>query len=277
MEKVILLTTKSEKKEMCPIYKYVDIKTALDGLYDVKLIEYSSDKDLSCTPYDVVIVETRSNHVIQHLRCTSSIDTSECDYTRAFNFDKRKVKELSVRTPKLYSLSEINDYDYYFVKPVFSENSIGIDNNSICHGRNEVLNQIAKIKSSLGLECMVEQFISGIDVTVGVINDNGYHVGAVKLITNTVDNILTKDVKDFDKEIYEKTLDPLLFDTAVKVFEEIKAKHYIRIDMRIEENTGIPYVLEINLYPGLAKNGYMSHCYPCYKDMLIHIINSAKV
>ena len=52
----------------------------------------------------------------------------------------------------------------------------------------------------------------------------------------------------------------------------------MRIDFRVTKD-GTPYVIDVNMIPGLAPNGYMSRCLKAhgvgYHDMVRMVVNSA--
>lgn len=62
-----------------------------------------------------------------------------------------------------------------------------------------------------------------------------------------------------------------------KVFEAVSAKHYLRIDFRMSNQ--VPYVIDINMIPGLSPNGYMAKCMKEhgieYNDFIRMVVNSA--
>ncbi len=55
--------------------------------------------------------------------------------------------------------------------------------------------------------------------------------------------------------IYQNVLIDVI---ARRVVDAVGAKHCLRIDFRVAN--GIPYVIDINMIPGLAPDGYMSMC-----------------
>jgi len=280
-----IVTTKEERSSLIPEKKFKQLCSVI-GEDNLKLIIADSVKDLDIVQKnDVVLVETKNYDLVDRLRSISINTTAEDVQAIKFDEDKILLKRLlniaKIPTPKLYDVADVEDGERYFVKPLILEDSIGIDENSLCSSRKEVLEKIDEIYTKYGRQSIIEEYIDGYDATVGILrNENGeYDVEAITIDGGS--EFLTYDAKIKDKEKYA-ILTGECKTIALKVFRMIGAKNYARIDMRIDKETNTPYVLEVNLYPGLGEHGYMFRCFEYnngenYKQFINKIIeNNAK-
>ncbi len=149
------------------------------------------------------------------------------------------------------------------IKPVAEGSGIGIDDKSLCYDADEIRERVIDRFEKFGEPFLVEQFLDGPEVTVGVIGFGNDLIVLPELeidfsnLPEGVERYYSQRVKeDFGAQtIYRcpSNLDEKIRDrireTAVKSFKAVKARDYIRIDMRIVN--GMPYVIEINSMPGL--------------------------
>ncbi|MBR0284091.1 MAG: D-alanine--D-alanine ligase, partial [Selenomonadaceae bacterium] len=70
-----------------------------------------------------------------------------------------------------------------------------------------------------------------------------------------------------------------IHDMAEKVFHITGARGVARVDFMVDEETNIPYVLEINAVPGLKRKSLMPReaklCGIVYEDMIEDILRAA--
>ncbi|MDD3404960.1 MAG: hypothetical protein PHH23_01660 [Paludibacteraceae bacterium] len=287
INKVWIVTTSRELALLAPDYKVAEIKAAMSPI-DVERVcvdeETWFDGDVE---NDVVLVETRLDFIIRHLESCGYRHTGESPFTLSFNRDKTLLKGCKyIRTPRMFTIDEVVDGVEYFVKPKFSENSIGIDERSLCKSRKEVLERVDYLKLRYRCEPLIEEYIDGLECTVGVVNCNGNeHFFPIVINPNCGCNWITERAKNGDTETFldmEKIVGHELCNkiilAAFDVFCKVKAHHYMRIDMRIDKN-GVPYIIETNLYPGLAGNGYLYRGFEVqgrsYHEMINVILESA--
>jgi D-alanine-D-alanine ligase len=150
------------------------------------------------------------------------------------------------------------------VKPSAEGSGIGVDEKSLCLDA-ESAKKIANEKYDNFKEpILIEKYIEGKEVTVGVIG-TGDKVEVLpplevdfSNLPHGVETYYSKRVKEeyADQTIYRcpanlnaKTL-RLVKKTALQVFKAVRARDFIRIDMRISSDH-IPYVIEVNSRPGL--------------------------
>lgn len=236
---------------------------------------------------DIAFVRTRDMNIN---RCVNEAQdkigfksTLESTLTNLLTHDKEAVKsELckhGIPFPLTVKVEDIERGSKYFVKPLYGENSMGIDSDSICFTKSQVLSKCVSIHK-MGFHPLIERYIDGDDITTSVIyssKDNALKTYSAFTNANNVDRIQTDETKstyNFQTYLCEsKEIDRV----AKKVFEAVGARHYLRIDFRVKDN--IPYVIDINMIPGLAPNGYMARCMGVngidYHDFIRMVVGSA--
>ncbi len=140
----------------------------------------------------------------------------------------------------------------YIVKPINEGSSVGIN----LIKKNTDINIFLKNKY---LDHMMEEYIPGIDLTVGLMN--GKAIGMLEIITK-------KEIYDYEfkynssstKYIIPKNLDPKLkkeiYRYSEKSFKLLNCKGIARVDFRLNlksEDKKV-FLLEINTQPGLTEN-----------------------
>lgn len=237
---------------------------------------------------DIAFIRTRDENinwcVSDAQRRIGFKSTLESPITNLLTHDKEGVKSLldtyGLAYPRSYFVNESMDGIECFVKPRYGENSVGVDNYSICSNLSEIDAKCQQLKN-LGIESMVEEYIEGKEVTVAVISSNGSFSPEVYPILVEPDNYCSIHTDDVKREF---RFNPVRYDDeyirmiSKKIFNVMGAKHMLRIDFRIKD--GIPYVIDINMIPGLAPNGYMAQCmkahgidYYTFIQMLVNTAN----
>ncbi|MDI3481250.1 MAG: D-alanine-D-alanine ligase [Tepidanaerobacteraceae bacterium] len=157
-----------------------------------------------------------------------------------------------------------------FVKPLRGRGSAGISEENIIKRPEDLPCVVAKITEKIGQPALVEEFISGREITVGII---GYEEPKVlpileieynSTITNTFEHkMLDREIIHCPAKLSPEEQDRII-DTATKIYKALNAKDFGRIDMILGRD-GIPYFLELNTFAGLtmssgrAHNGYMGY------------------
>jgi D-alanine-D-alanine ligase len=152
-----------------------------------------------------------------------------------------------------------------FVKPSREGSSMGINDNSRVTCDDELRNQVGVVLAAYpGSSILIEEFLPGREVTVGVIGNREPEVLGVmsfKLLSGTEkDFFYTPEIKhhwekyvvpecpaDLTADEYQKAR-----DLAVGVFKALHCRDCARIDMRFDAN-GEPSFMEINPLAGLSK------------------------
>lgn len=280
-----VIANKAEEDGTFPTYRYYK-KAFADDEIDIHCA--CQDDDFSFLKNDdIVLVRTRDENINKKVsEAQAKIgfkSTLESPLTNHLTHDKSAVKpllrQIQARFPETINLFNVTGNRKYFVKPLYGENSIGIDESSICNSKEDVLSKYASLLES-GIKPMVEEYIDGIDVTTSVFisGENGsLEVYSVVTEANNHINIQTADTKKKFSFTALKYKNRLVDIWAKKIFDAIGAKHFLRIDFRIAK--GIPYVIDINMIPGLAPDGYMSMCMKAhgveYLDFIRKIVDTA--
>lgn len=285
-----IITTEEERASLCPARKFEQISGEL-GKEEVSLHvlkeEEIEDALKSFGKEDTILVETKNYRILTAVRESGIRSTAENIQAVKFDEDKILLKRVlaprMVLTPREVNLATENTLNVrYFVKPLMLEDSIGIDECSLCRNVEEAKRKVEVIRRDYGLPSIVEEYIDGEDVTCAVVkNKDGMFMLPVVIQPNAASPYLSYAAKNGNRETYNPVNDLMLrmriCQAAAETFDAIGAEHYARIDMRIKD--GRPYVLEVNLYPGLGNTGYMYQALRLkghsYRDFLEEILSTA--
>ena len=154
------------------------------------------------------------------------------------------------------------------VKSLFFEASTGISQASVVENEEQFARRVQFVHDSLGTAAIVEQFIDGRELYVGVVGNARLSVFPVweMSFAQVHDNrwrIATERVKWSTQ--YQKrhgimtaaaTLEPDVKDQiqriARRAYRSLDLSGYARIDLRLDEERGRAYILEANPNPNLA-------------------------
>ena len=153
------------------------------------------------------------------------------------------------------------------VKSLFFEASVGISQASVVENEDQLTRRVQFIHEHLGTAAIVEQFIDGRELYVGVIGnerlqvfpvwemsfakmpDNRWRIATERVKWSTKyqekHGIMT-DVAELDAEARDRVQ-----HLAKRVYRALDLNGYARVDMRLAED-GRVYVLEANPNPNLA-------------------------
>jgi D-alanine-D-alanine ligase len=140
------------------------------------------------------------------------------------------------------------------VKPIRQGSSVGVQ---IVEGAQNAKNAAEKCLQQFG-DCMLEKFMAGREITVGILENRSLPVIEIKT---------TRQFYDYDAKYNDDTTQ-FLFDTiadkltlrrindvALKSFNALGCRDFSRVDMILAEN--IPYVIEINAIPGFTTHSLL--------------------
>ncbi|HEX5045970.1 MAG TPA: D-alanine--D-alanine ligase [Gammaproteobacteria bacterium] len=104
-------------------------------------------------------------------------------------------------------------------------------------------------------EVMIERFIPGRELTVGILDDQTLAVGEIIPATGPIFDYAAKYQPDGAKEIFPADLTPeqtaRAQELALRVHRALKLESYSRVDFRMDPDGGI-WCLEVNTLPGLT-------------------------
>jgi D-alanine-D-alanine ligase len=168
-----------------------------------------------------------------------------------------------IQTPERCAIQDIESSGLKFpviAKPAWEGSSKGIRHNSLAKNRRDLEEAIECIGRDHQQPVLIEEFIEGDELTVGVIgNDPPEVIGVMQIIPTqpSPDFIYSLEVKrDYLRQVrYEcpPPLSPVILkrveQAALKVYRVLGCRDISRVDFRLRN--GLPYFLEINPLPGL--------------------------
>jgi D-alanine-D-alanine ligase len=182
---------------------------------------------------------------------------------------KKIVSLEGVKTPRWRTVGppdfESADWNAWrypaFVKPVWEGSSKGIRLKSLVRDSKQMQSLVGELLQRYHQPVLVEEFISGEEVTVGLVgNGPPKLVGVMRVVPRQkqADFVYSLEVKrDYEKLVdYEcparlpaQTLQQIRTD-SLKSFEVLGCRDFARVDFRVD-GEGVPYFLEINPLAGL--------------------------
>jgi D-alanine-D-alanine ligase len=141
------------------------------------------------------------------------------------------------------------------VKPIRQGSSVGV---RIVSTPREVLAAAKDTLAQFG-DCMIEEFIPGREVTVGILRSRALPVIEIRT-QNPFYNYQAKYVDDQTQFLFDTIADPAVLDTisraAVNCFRTLGCRHFARVDF-ILSHDGVPYALEVNTIPGFTSHSLL--------------------
>ena len=168
-----------------------------------------------------------------------------------------------VKTEDQIKSSDFNDLSFpIIVKPTYEGSSKGVRITSLVINKDEAFHEVQRQLVNYHQPVMVEEFIDGDEVTVGIIGSSPPEIlGVMRILprNDTGNFIYSLEVKrDWERLVnYEcpAHLDENVLlhikENSLKIFEVLGCRDFARIDFRIGKD-GTPYFIEINPLPGLG-------------------------
>ncbi len=189
------------------------------------------------------------------------------------------MKELDIQVPKQY----VGDLSFPLViKPISEGSSIGI---SLVRSKQAFDDLVEANPQVLSGDYFFEEYISGQEITSGVITIDGEPVVLPILEIKTSNEFLDFDAKyTKGKETFilpanlSKEIQKEVQLISKKIYEFFDCKGCIRIDMIVDN--GHPKILEMNTNPGLTNLSYIpmqaAEMGVSFEELMIHYLDSAK-
>ncbi|MDK2835991.1 MAG: D-alanine-D-alanine ligase [Thermosediminibacterales bacterium] len=226
-----------------------------------------SNIDIFFNNYSVDIGKDNQAAITTILELSSIPYTGSSPLTHYIGIYKHIAKKIfsfhGIKTPRFQVFDNINQplsksLNFpLIVKPVHEGSSVGISQNSIITGRDELKQNIAYILENYNQNALVEEFIEGREFTVGVLgNENPLALPVVEIDFGKEKGFYSRNIKSRDSAptICPAKIDSMLAERisqlAISAFKAINCRDYARIDIR-QNNKGELFVLEINTLPGL--------------------------
>jgi D-alanine-D-alanine ligase len=182
---------------------------------------------------------------------------------------KKLVAEEGVRTPSWRlvndeeSLSQLSWERFpAIVKPAYEGSSKGIRLSSVVDNMRRLQDEASRLLNDYRQPVMIEEFISGDEVTVGIIGNAPPKVIAMmRILPRKRDErfVYSLEVKRDYLNLVDYESPPQLDDkvlaaiaaASLKIFNCLGCRDFARIDFRVGAD-GTPYFLEVNPLPGLG-------------------------
>ena len=184
------------------------------------------------------------------------------------------------------------------VKPNFGDSSFGITQSNVCYDLQALESAVTGIRDKFGYNnpILVEEFLTGKDISVGIIGNPGSSYTILPVIEEDY-SALPEDlpricgyeakwnpdspywkIKSIPAELSED-VERFLGASCVKLFERLECRDYARFDWRVDDN-GTPRLLEVNPNPGWCWDGHLAKMAKLqdmsYSQMLASILEACK-
>jgi D-alanine-D-alanine ligase len=148
------------------------------------------------------------------------------------------------------------------VKPAWEGSSKGIRGKCLVHSAGELAEAVASLRRDHRQPILVEEFIDGDELTVGLVGNRPPEVlGVMRVLPNRTDApfIYSLEVKrDFRRQVrYEcparlpAAATAAVERAALTAWQVLGCRDVARVDFRLRD--GVPYFLEVNPLPGLNR------------------------
>jgi len=145
--------------------------------------------------------------------------------------------------------------DKYVVKPVREGSSVGIH---MVSAPEEALEAAWKVYDRYG-DCMIEEFIPGREITVGILSENTLPILEIRTHSEFYD-YQAKYIDEQTEYLFDTIPDPALTENinraAMNCFTVLGCRHFARVDFILGDD-GIAYVLELNTIPGFTSHSLL--------------------
>ena len=227
------------------------------------------------------IAEGRGSYRSREAQVPSILEMLDIPYTGsdpqclAVCLDKPLTKKLvvadGISTPKWLAIN--NKEELYqvswgrfpfpaIIKPAYEGSSKGIRLSSLAYSAKQAQEEACRILECYRQMVMVEEFIAGDEVTVGIIGNSSPEITGImrvlpkRKVEHFVYSVEVKrdylNLVDYEcpARLGQEVLDKITA-ASLNVFKGLGCRDFARIDFRISPE-GVPYFLEVNPLPGLG-------------------------
>ena len=143
----------------------------------------------------------------------------------------------------------------YVVKPITQGSSVGVE---IVAGAQEAVRAAHECLKAFG-DCMIEQFIPGREITVGIVSGKALPIIEIRPRSDFYNyhaKYLDEQTEFLFETINEPELKTRIQGEAMDCFEALGLKDFARIDFILGKDN-IPYALEANTIPGFTTHSLL--------------------
>jgi D-alanine-D-alanine ligase len=143
----------------------------------------------------------------------------------------------------------------YVVKPIRQGSSVGV---SIVSTPQEAIEVARQTYSEFG-DCMIEEFVPGMEVTVGILNGRALPIIEIRVKSGFYDyqaKYLDEQTQYLFDTVTDKTTAANLSRAAIDCFNALGCRHFARVDFMLG-NDRVAYVLEVNTIPGFTSHSLL--------------------
>ncbi|MEE9370433.1 MAG: D-alanine--D-alanine ligase [Sedimentisphaerales bacterium] len=142
----------------------------------------------------------------------------------------------------------------FVIKPVRQGSTIGV---TIADDTESALEAAQQCLSKFG-DCIIEEFIPGKEITIGILRNQALPIIEIKSKTGFYD-YQAKYIDEQTEYLFD-TIDPIVAAKiqadALSCFNVLGLRHFARVDFRLSDD-GIGYALEVNTIPGLTTHSLL--------------------
>ena len=149
----------------------------------------------------------------------------------------------------------LNLANKYVVKPIRQGSSVGV---SIVSTPQEAI-EIARETYREFDDCMIEEFVPGREVTVGILNGRALPIIEVRVKSGFYDyhaKYVDEQTEYLFDTVTETTIAANLSQVTIDCFNALGCRHFARVDFLLG-NDQIAYVLEANTIPGFTSHSLL--------------------
>jgi D-alanine-D-alanine ligase len=167
---------------------------------------------------------------------------------KAIIFDQRKdAKELAKELQLIG--------DRFVVKPIRQGSTVGV---TIVDDPRSALADARRCLKKFG-DCMIEEYINGREITVGILRKLPLPIIEIKTKTGFYDyeaKYIDEQTQYLFDTIDDAELAEKIAAAAIDCFNALGCRHFARADFILTKN-GVPYVLEVNTIPGFTSHSLL--------------------
>lgn len=145
--------------------------------------------------------------------------------------------------------------DEYVVKPIKQGSSVGV---RIITEKQKTISAAQETLAKFG-DCMIEKFIHGKEITVGILKDGALPIIEIRSQTGFYD-YQAKYIDEHTEYLFDTIREPALTaqieQAAMNCFYVLGCRHFARVDFMLSDEK-VAYALELNTIPGFTTHSLL--------------------